>query len=104
MDVINVISKVAGLPDADVVYPDSDVQPAFKYYCDGPHVHDYLQEMHHKVLSRYPNHFTVGETPFTHEAADLLKYVLPERKELQMVFQFELVDLGESRPNMQCVT
>ncbi|KAG8704251.1 hypothetical protein FRC08_002344 [Ceratobasidium sp. 394] len=93
MDVINVISKVAGLPDAEVVYPDSDVQPGSKYYCDGPHVHEYLQEMHREVLSRYPNYFTVGETPFTHEAADLLKYILPERKELQMVFQFELVDL-----------
>ncbi|KAG9080077.1 hypothetical protein FRC06_007100 [Ceratobasidium sp. 370] len=85
--------RVAGLPDAEVVYPDSDVQPGFKYYCDGPHVHEYLQEMHREVLSRYLNYFAVGETPFTHEAADLLKYVLPERKELQMVFQFELVDL-----------
>ncbi|QRV75856.1 alpha-amylase [Ceratobasidium sp. AG-Ba] len=96
MDVINVISKVAGLPDAEVAYPDRDVQPAFKQYCNGPHVHEYLQEMYREVLSKYPGYFTVGETPFTHEPTELLKYVLPERKELQMVFQFELVDLDIS--------
>ncbi|CAE6481757.1 hypothetical protein ACGC1H_001158 [Rhizoctonia solani] len=93
MDVINLISKVPGLPDAPVTVPDREYQPGDKYYCNGPHVHEYLQEMHREVLSRYPNYFTVGESPFTHDPRDLLPYVLPERKELQMMFQFELADI-----------
>jgi alpha-glucosidase len=36
---------------------------------------------------------TVGETPFTHDAPELAAYVLPENEELNMVFQFELMDI-----------
>lgn len=36
---------------------------------------------------------TVGETPFTHDAEEIVKYVLPANKELNMVFQFEIMDL-----------
>ena len=36
---------------------------------------------------------TVGETPFTHDASALAAYVLPQNKELNMVFSFELMDL-----------
>ncbi|KAG8772871.1 hypothetical protein FRC12_002858, partial [Ceratobasidium sp. 428] len=61
-----------------------------------PYVHDWLQEMYREVLSKYPNYFTVGETPCTHDPDVILKYVLPGRKELQMVFHFELVDLDTS--------
>ncbi|CAE6466254.1 unnamed protein product [Rhizoctonia solani] len=93
MDVINLISKVPGLPDAPVTVPDREYQSGDKYYCNGPRVHEYLQEMHREVLSRYPNYFTVGESPFTHDPRELLPYVLPERKELQMMFQFELADV-----------
>ncbi|CAE6450622.1 unnamed protein product [Rhizoctonia solani] len=93
MDVINLISKVPGLPDAPITQPDREYQSGDKYYCNGPRVHEYIQEMNREVLSRYPNYFTVGESPFTHDPMDLLPYVLPERKELQMMFQFELADV-----------
>ena len=36
---------------------------------------------------------TVGETPLTHRAEDIAAYVLPQNKELNMVFQFEIVDM-----------
>ncbi len=36
---------------------------------------------------------TVGETPFTESMDALMLYVLPDRKELNMVFQFELMEL-----------
>lgn len=36
---------------------------------------------------------TVGETPFTHDASVLAAYVLPQNKELNMVFNFELMDI-----------
>ncbi|KAG9310482.1 hypothetical protein JVU11DRAFT_9626 [Chiua virens] len=36
---------------------------------------------------------TVGEMPFTHDAFALMEYVLPKNKELDMVFNFDLMDL-----------
>jgi len=36
---------------------------------------------------------TVGETPFTHDASVLAAYVLPQNKELNMVFNFEMMDI-----------
>lgn len=63
MDVINCISKEPGLPDVPITHPDEEFQPGYLYRYNGPHLHDYLQEMHDKVLKDYPNAFTVGETP-----------------------------------------
>ncbi|KAJ7103939.1 glycoside hydrolase family 13 protein [Mycena epipterygia] len=96
MDVINLISKVDGLPDAPVTAPDDEYQQATYFFADGPHVHEYIQEMNREVLSQH-GLITVGETPFTKWALELAKYVLPENKELQMVFQFELVLLDSPR-------
>ena len=36
---------------------------------------------------------TVGETPCTHEPEEIAAYVLPQNKELNMVFNFELMDI-----------
>ena len=36
---------------------------------------------------------TVGETPFTYDSSALAAYVLPQNKELNMVFNFELMGL-----------
>lgn len=36
---------------------------------------------------------TVGEAPITHDPAQLASYVYPQNKELDMVFQFELIDI-----------
>ena len=58
MDVISMISKVPGLPDGEIGKSGyGDFGP---YVCNGPHVHEYLQEMNQKVLSRY-DLLTVGE-------------------------------------------
>ncbi|KAH7920510.1 glycoside hydrolase family 13 protein [Leucogyrophana mollusca] len=92
MDVINIISKTEGLPDAPVVDPDQYYQPASMYFANGPRVHEYIKQMNTEVLSHY-DLITVGETPFTHEASQLAAYVLPKNKELNMVFHFELMDL-----------
>lgn len=48
-------------------------------------------------VKEYPTIITIGETPFTHDAAEVVKYVQPERKELNMVFVFELQKLGVPR-------
>lgn len=90
MDVINMISKVPGLPDGDVQRGKKYAWGG-RYFMNGPRVHEFLQEMHQEVLSKY-DVMTVGETPGVTPAEGIL-YTAPERKELNMVFQFEHVDL-----------
>ncbi|MCR4654774.1 MAG: alpha-glucosidase, partial [Lachnospiraceae bacterium] len=90
MDVISMISKDPAYPDGavtDGLY--GDLMPVVS---NGPHVHEYLQEMNRNVLSKY-DIMTVGETPgvTTEEAA---KYANLEGTELNMVFHFEHVDVG----------
>lgn len=89
MDVISMISKVPGLPDGEV---GENGYGAFgPYVCNGPHVHEYLQEMNKEVLSKY-DLLTVGEcSGVTVEEAK--KYASLDGKELNMVFQFEHMDL-----------
>ena len=93
MDVINLISKVPGLPDVET---DRE-GPVFvdRYFANGPKVHDYLQEMHREVLSKY-DIMTVGETPSV-TVEDGYLYSGEDRRELQMIFQFEHmgIDQGE---------
>lgn len=60
--------------------------------CVRPRVHEFLKEMNAKVLSNY-DVMTVGETPCTHSAEEIAAYVLPQNQELNMVFNFELMDL-----------
>ncbi len=85
MDVISMISK-------DPAYPDGEIRDGLHgdmspYVCNGPHVHEYLQEMNKRVLSRF-DLITVGETPgVTTEEAK--KYANLDGSELNMVFQFE---------------
>lgn len=92
MDVINMISKVAGYPDAPVMDPENKFQLASMHFANGPHLHEYLQEIHEKVLSKYDT-ITVGEMPWVHDASEILKGVGADRKELNMIFIFDLVDI-----------
>ena len=88
MDVISLISKPAGLPDAPMM---NELYGDCGYTANGPHVHEYLQEMNREVLSKY-DIMTVGETAcVTLEEAK--KYANNEGTELNMVFQFEHVGL-----------
>lgn len=92
MDVINFISKVPGYPSV----PDREgLVRGHDYYMNGPRVHAYLQELVADTFTGY-NIMTVGETPnVTPDIA--LDYVGENRKELNMVFQFEhmLVDSAD---------
>lgn len=90
MDVINMISKMTGLPDAPAVR-DRPYQPGGQFYMNGPRVHEYLQEVEQNVLCHY-DIMTVGETPEVTPDEALL-YVGHDRHELDMVFQFELMDV-----------
>lgn len=89
MDVIASISKYTDFPD----YPE---EPGKKYYTgkmhsNGPRLHEYLQEMNREVLSKH-DCMTVGEAPgSTAEMARLFSD--PERKELNMIFTFEHMNI-----------
>lgn len=90
MDVINFISKVDGLPDAPNPEGKKYVSGS-KYFMNGPKIHDYLQEMYKEALADY-DVMTVGEMPGVDvEQAKL--YTDESRNEVNMVFQFEHVDL-----------
>ncbi|WP_344372553.1 alpha-glucosidase [Agromyces tropicus] len=91
MDVINLISKHPHLPDGPVRsgrrYGDGGAA-----YTSGPRLHEFLQEMHREVFDGRDGLITVGETPgVTLEEA--LRFTDPERREVDMVFQFEHVGL-----------
>ncbi|ABS22950.1 MULTISPECIES: glycoside hydrolase family 13 protein [Bacillus cereus group] len=89
MDVINFISKEEGLPTVET--EEKGYVSGHQYFMNGPNIHTYLHEMNREVLSKY-DIMTVGEMPgVTTEEAKL--YTAEERQELQMVFQFEHMDL-----------
>jgi oligo-1,6-glucosidase len=84
MDVVNMLSKD---------FSDG--------WLNGPRIHEFLQEMHRAVFEGRDGLLTVGEMPgVTVEQARL--YTDPARRELDMVFQFEhvQVDQGDSKWDM----
>ncbi|WP_059173261.1 alpha-glucosidase [Bacillus sp. FJAT-27445] len=94
MDVINFISK-------DTDYPEGEVENGLpygkgsKYYMNGPRIHEFLQEMNHEALRGYDT-ITVGEMPGVSVEQGKL-YTGESRKELNMVFHFEHVGLGDGK-------
>lgn len=92
MDVISLISKPEGLPD-DV--PELNGYASFNTAANGPHVHEYIQEMRRKVLNR-ADLITVGEcSGVTLEEAK--KYANAQGTELNMVFQFEHMGVDSAK-------
>lgn len=75
MDVINFISK-----DKDLTV-----------FMNGPRIHEFLREMNQEVLSKY-DIMTVGEMPGV-STTEAKLYTGEDRHELNMVFQFEHMDL-----------
>ncbi len=90
MDVINLISKDPALPDAPI-QGNNQYQLGRDYYQNGPRIQYFLREMNKKVLCKY-DVMTVGETPGV-DPNEANLYVAEERHELDMVFQFELLEL-----------
>jgi len=92
MDVINMISKDTSLPDTRP-RPGSPYGPGDQYFTCGPRNHEYLQEMYREVFAGRPAHvLTVGEMPGVTIPQAVL-FTSPTRHEVDMVFQFEHVQL-----------
>ena len=94
MDVISLISKDQTFPDGT---PGINGYASFNEPANGPHVHEYLQEMRREVLDGRDT-LTVGEcSGVTLEEAK--KYAGCDGKELNMVFQFEHMDVDADGTN-----
>ncbi|MFB5663347.1 alpha,alpha-phosphotrehalase [Alteribacillus sp. HJP-4] len=83
LDVINLISKDQDIPDDDGSTAPGDGR---KFYTDGPRAHEFMKEMNDQVFSKY-DVMTVGEMSST-TIDHCIKYTKPERKELNMTFNF----------------
>ena len=94
MDVISLISKEPGLPDYETgLNGYASIDPV----ANGPREHDFLQEMRQKALNNADT-ITVGEcVGVTVEEAQ--KYAGSDEKELNMVFQFEHMNVDCDKEN-----
>ncbi|KAJ8098981.1 glycoside hydrolase superfamily [Lipomyces tetrasporus] len=91
LDVINQISKDPAMPDAPITNPAAKYQTGNMFYSSGPRLHEYLQGLG-KILKEY-NAFSVGEMPGVYDPTEIIKAVGFERNELNMIIQFEIVNL-----------
>lgn len=91
LDVINLISK-----DESKYTIDSTIK-GHTVCANGPHIHEYLQEMNQKV-HHFKDLLTVGETPNV-KVEDAKKYAPLDQSELSMIFQFELMNVDGAEEN-----
>ncbi|MCC3296833.1 alpha-glucosidase [Arthrobacter sp. zg-Y916] len=92
MDAINYISKDQRFPDSMIQFGGvwGDGAP---FYTSGPRVHEFVHEMMRKVFAdRDTDYLVVGETTGA-TVEEALLFTIPERGELDMLFQFEHVNL-----------
>jgi oligo-1,6-glucosidase len=96
MDAINVISKHPDLPDGTAT-DGVRLADGTPHYLGGPRLHEFLHEMHQQVFAdREPEVLTIGEMPgVTVEEARL--FTDPARAEVDMVFQFEHVNIDQGK-------
>jgi len=89
MDVIPLISKRLEFEDSTQSTFGKVVQ---EVYSNGPRVHEFINEMYERVLSKY-DVMTVGEGPGISKDVGL-KYVGHDRGELNMIFHLDHMFLG----------
>ncbi len=95
IDTAGKYSKDQNFEDAPIVFPDQEWQPCHKEVNNGPRIHEFHKEMFSKVTSLY-DAMTVGEVGnCTREEA--VRYVSSKEKEMNMLFLFDVVDVGSNR-------
>lgn len=95
VDAVNLYSKNTEYPDADEIDIGTDFHRAEKHYVNGPRMHEWLKEMRKEVVDKYGEVLLVGELPHTDSREDILSYISAAERELNMVFDFEVCDLGK---------
>jgi oligo-1,6-glucosidase len=91
MDVISLISKPQDFPDGSP-----------RLAANGPRVHEFLQEMRREVLSKY-DIMTVGEAACV-TLEEAVRYANTDCTELNMVFQFEHMELDGNESALDAAT
>lgn len=93
VDAISLYSKNTSFPDAEIKNPDEPYQTARELVSDGPRMHEFLKEQRREVIDKYNEIVLVGE--LSDDNADVvLQYISAEARELDMVFDFDIVKLG----------
>ena len=87
MDVIPLISKREGYPDAPEVGFRKIIEDV---YANGPKLHEYLKEMNEKVISKYDAFSLAEGVGINYENASL--YIDYDRKELDMLYHFDILE------------
>ena len=101
MDVINLISKDQRFPDVEPAPgPDRKYHRGRKYYVNGPRMHEYLQEIKHKVLQKF-GAITVGEMPGVSDIDEIIRTVGSKNGELNMIFIFDIVEIDTQPGNVR---
>lgn len=85
LDVISFLSKPESLGDM----PPEFLPKAGDYYANGPQLHTYLQELRREVFDRYPDVVALGEG-FGLTLDQAIDFVAPDRRELDLLFLFEI--------------
>ncbi|KAK1964398.1 alpha amylase [Colletotrichum sublineola] len=93
IDTVNKYSKRTDFVDAPVTDPTSPHQPAPEMWCNGPRIHEFIREMNRKALAPY-NAVSVGELSLTPHPSQVVPYVSAAAGELDMVFEFSVIRLG----------
>ncbi len=88
LDAFQFIAKDTTFP----LLPEGYEKQIIRYYGNGPHLHDCLQEMNREVLRNY-NVVTVAEGAGT-SPQEALQFVDADKKELNMAYHFEGMDVG----------
>lgn len=90
LDVINYISKPAGLPDGDPTVGALMEYTGVEHYFAGPRLHEHLRQLRTEAFEPYEA-VSIGETPGV--GAQLGKLLTaPDRGELDMIFSFDHLD------------
>lgn len=92
VDTVNLYSKPLDFPDAPITDPNAEWQIGDSVFCNGPRMHEYLQEMG-TIFAKY-DAMTVGELGSTPDIQDVMKYISASRNELSQIFQFDISILG----------
>lgn len=95
MDVINLIAKKEGLPDGEGEQTISGYNFCPEHFANQEKLHDYLKELREKCFYGR-DCMCVGETPFVDPEIGK-KFISPKEKELDMIFQIELMDIDSGK-------
>ena len=97
IDSMNLMSKHADLPNAEVVNTNDEFHSGEKWFASGPRMHEYVREMRADVFEDYKV-MTVGELAFPKDVEAVTNYVAQDRRELNMLFTGDIanMDFGDA--------